>query len=371
MSWEGKPSRQVLLAVLRWNSTPHLSLIAISSVIWLALVFPIGVSAHTYLLRTDPANGTILHTTPPQVRLWFSTMVSPEFSTAVVENAAHEYVNTNDAYLSPHDAREMDVPLPAHLPPGAYTVVWRADSDSDGLVLSGAYSFTIAQAGKTVPGQGQSMPLALPFSSQFNSLIQAVPLLLMLIAVCFQLLDLLSGTFAANTGQGLYKQNMPGARFKRREAIINIVGLVFLILGLSQNAPGIFSSAQTSPLSRPFLQQNTMSALTTFHAEVKTTDKQFSIELDINSNRCCGSLFAMHVRDAISGRPMVNASIALFATMLDMHMGTDTVKVRSDGNGGFKAQSDLSMEGLWQICMRISAIDHTSHTACVKVLIAY
>ena len=106
----GKSIETGSMDTLRWSSVLHLSFIAALSVICLALsIFPAGVSAHTGLLRTDPANDAILRAAPVQARLWFSTVVSPEFSTAVVEDAAHEYVNTHDAPLSPGDAHEMDV----------------------------------------------------------------------------------------------------------------------------------------------------------------------------------------------------------------------------------------------------------------------
>ena len=48
---------------------------------------------------------------PAQVRLWFSAVVDARFSTAMVEDEGHAYVNTRDASLSPADAREMEVPF--------------------------------------------------------------------------------------------------------------------------------------------------------------------------------------------------------------------------------------------------------------------
>ena len=64
-------------------------------------------------------------------------------------------------------------------------------------------------------------------------------------------------------------------------------------------------------------------------------------------------------------------NVVLYTTMLDMHMGTGTLNVQPDGEGRFKSQIDLSMGGLWQVCVVIQTADHKSHEACVKVLIPY
>jgi methionine-rich copper-binding protein CopC len=386
MSLQKKASEQVVMASLRCAIALPLSLFAIPSVICLALFFPASVSAHTDLLRTAPTKGAILSTAPAQARLWFSAVVNPTFSTAIVENEAHEYVNTRDASFSPRDAREMDILLSPHLPPGVYTVVWRAASDSDGLILSGAYSFVIVQAGEMVPRQNS--PTARPFPGQFDSLAHTLLLIGTLVGVVILLFCLLRSVIVENSGQSLTRQPVyqylergaalckkkSGLYFThvlRWESIVGIVALIYLGLGLVQGAPGVFSPTRTLPATRSPLQQDTMSALTSFHAAARTTDKRFIIVLDITTSRCCASTFALSVRDASTGKSMANVSLMIFKTMLDMRMGTDTVSARPDGKGGFSAQSDLSMGGLWQICIGIRTTDHTPHEACVKVLIAY
>src|SRR6266702_6200857 len=118
---------------------------AVPLVAFLIGVVPTPVGAHTILLRSDPINNAVVRSTPVCVRLWFSAAVDPAFSTGIVENAAHTYVNDRDAQLAPGDASEMEIHLHPHLSPGVYAVVWRAVSDVDGRVLFGSLLFAIAR----------------------------------------------------------------------------------------------------------------------------------------------------------------------------------------------------------------------------------
>ncbi len=126
-------------------------LIAVLLAMSLALVLPGTSEAHAILLRSDPAQNAVLSVPPDQVRLWFSEALNPAFSTVVVVNAQSRRVDNQDAQLSLGNASEMDVTLHPNVPPGVYTVVWRADSNDDGHVLSGSFLFTVANPDGTVP----------------------------------------------------------------------------------------------------------------------------------------------------------------------------------------------------------------------------
>jgi hypothetical protein len=164
-------------------------------------------------------------------------------------------------------------------------------------------------------------------------------------------------------------------RTPRWESIIGVAALIGLglsiVLGLPQEVPGIFSLTRASPTTVSYPRQGTMPVLTAFHAAVSTEDKRFIIVLDIDARHSSTSTFTMTVRDADPGKLMADVSVVLFTTMLDMHMGTDSVSVRSDGKGHFSTQSDLSMGGLWQVGIRIQTPDRKQHEAFVKVLIPY
>ena len=364
------------LASLYRTIARYLSLIAALSAISLVLAFPAGANARTVLLRSTPTQGANLSNAPSQIRLWFSAPVDPTFSMAIVENSAHEYVNTHDAYLAPRDARETDVPLSPHLPPGVYTVVWRADSDSDGLVLSGVFTFAIVRPGELVPAPAKA-PLA-------GTLVM---MLMLAAAVCLWMLGILQPTGAAYTRQKRVHQG-----FERRAVLFNMkhilcftytarrastvgaavviyLGLsLALVLGLLHGMSGICSPTRASPATS---HQGTVLVPAAFHAEVRTVDKQFIIVIDINTEHSRTSTFIIGVRDTNSGKLKVDVRLGLFTTMLDMPMGTDAVSVRSDMKGHFRGQSDLSMGGLWQIGIRLQTPDQKPHQAFVRVLILY
>lgn len=126
-------------------------LVAILLAFCLVLLFPGTSEAHSVLVRSDPAPGSVLSVPPEQVSLWFSEALNPAFSTVVVVNSRSQRVNTTDAQIPPENTSEMDVALRPNLPPGVYTVVWRSDSNDDGHVLSASFFFTVANADGTVP----------------------------------------------------------------------------------------------------------------------------------------------------------------------------------------------------------------------------
>jgi copper transport protein len=109
-----------------------------------------GLMQHAFLLRSVPPHSAILSVPPDQVRIWLSEALNPAFSTAVVVNAASQRVDDQDAQLALDDASKMDVTLHPNLAPRVYTVVWRADSNDDGHVLSGSLHFTVANRDGTV-----------------------------------------------------------------------------------------------------------------------------------------------------------------------------------------------------------------------------
>jgi copper transport protein len=127
-------------------------------------------SAHAILLRSDPAKDAILRSVPRGVRMWFSEDLTPVISTAAVLNTASQRVDQRDAGVSPDDSREMDLSLPADLPPGPYLVLWRTGSADDGHSLRGSFLFTIANPDGSVPAsQGITAPKQDPLGSNYTS----------------------------------------------------------------------------------------------------------------------------------------------------------------------------------------------------------
>jgi methionine-rich copper-binding protein CopC len=367
---------------------------AAAAVSCLAFVFPATVCAHTVLLRSDPASDAILRPATVQVRLWFSAAVDPAFSTAIVENGAHEYVNDCDAQLSPGDASEMDVHLRPHLPPGVYAVVWRAVSDDrDGRIISGSFLFAVARTDGTVPGQPSRDGLLQTGLSpgQFNTfaffslvLIPLVSLgIVFWVGASLWLLLMRLPARAYGAGQGLASQQ-DHHRFEQRVAFMrkkhlrrlrrflgwgSVLGVGMVVcLGLVQEWGG--SRWATNAVSTPALrlQQSSMEPLSAFHAALRTTDQRYTIILDVTNAASGPSVFALSVGDPVTGKPIVDVDVSILTTMLDMSMGTDTLKGHAEGKGRFSAQIDLSTSGLWQIGIQLRTPDHRLHEAAVKML---
>src|SRR5262249_11860960 len=81
-------------------------------------------SAHPGLVRSDPADGSVLAHAPSVARLWFSEEISPEFSSARVVDRTGATVAGSRVQVGGDDARQLTVELPGLLR-GSYGLVWR------------------------------------------------------------------------------------------------------------------------------------------------------------------------------------------------------------------------------------------------------
>ncbi len=150
-----------MTTILHRYITRRLLLVAASLAVCLALLFPATASAHAILLRSDPAKDAVLKVPPHEVRMWFSEDLNPAFSTTSVVNASNarasnintpgQRVDNRDAHVSPSDTKEMDVTLPANLPPAAYIVLYQTDSAEDGHILRGSFIFYVARPDGSIP----------------------------------------------------------------------------------------------------------------------------------------------------------------------------------------------------------------------------
>lgn len=99
--------------------------------------------AHANLVRSEPPAGSAQKVAPTHVRLWFSEDVEPSFTTVAVLDKNSAQVDKGDSHRLSDDPKAMEVSLPADLPQGLYTVVWKALSAVDGHVTNGSFSFTV------------------------------------------------------------------------------------------------------------------------------------------------------------------------------------------------------------------------------------
>lgn len=115
-------------------------------VVWAAaallVIPPAPVWAHAQLRDASPPVGGTIASAPAQVELTFSEGLEPSFSSIIVQNAAGQRVDKNDAHVVNGKPSRFAVGLPS-LDPGRYTVIWHVTS-VDTHKTEGRYTFTVA-----------------------------------------------------------------------------------------------------------------------------------------------------------------------------------------------------------------------------------
>ncbi len=141
--------------------------------------------------------------------------------------------------------------------------------------------------------------------------------------------------------------------------VIVCTGLLAVFAGTLQPA------ALPAPSSTTSTQQNAPAK--PFHTIVETTDKKFQVKVSVDPNRFGENTFSATVMDS-SGKPVPDTSVgvSLYATMLDMDMGTEPINLKPDGKGNFSAKGDLSMGGHWGLRVQVRTLDNTLHEATLK-----
>lgn len=102
-------------------------------------VLPSGALAHAALVRSDPAANTVLTEPPPEIRLWFSEAISPDFSSAQILDINSQPVK--DVALRVNPAENLLILTPPPLPEGLYSVRWKVLSEADGHFTQGLLVF--------------------------------------------------------------------------------------------------------------------------------------------------------------------------------------------------------------------------------------
>jgi copper resistance protein C len=101
------------------------------------------LEAHAFLKRAEPGVGSMVQTSPNEVRIWFTEDIEPAFSTVQVFDASGKEVDKRDVHLDRSDRSLLHVSLPP-LTAGSYKVVWRVVS-VDTHVTNGNFTFQVAR----------------------------------------------------------------------------------------------------------------------------------------------------------------------------------------------------------------------------------
>ena len=97
--------------------------------------------AHAFLERAEPRVGSHVAAAPSEVKLWFREALETAFSSVTVTDASGQRVDRDDARVDAAQKGLLRVSLQS-LPPGAYTVHWRAVS-IDTHVTQGQFVFRV------------------------------------------------------------------------------------------------------------------------------------------------------------------------------------------------------------------------------------
>jgi putative copper export protein/methionine-rich copper-binding protein CopC len=110
--------------------------------------------AHTFVIGSDPVDGSTVSTAPTVVRIFFNEEISSA-SIAYVFTPDGHIVDSARSSIPATNPRELDTRLitPGELPQGGYTVRWTALANDDGYTTHGVIGFNIGHSSVGLPGQ--------------------------------------------------------------------------------------------------------------------------------------------------------------------------------------------------------------------------
>lgn len=130
----------------------------------MALLLVRPAAAHASLVRSVPAAGAQLDTSPPSLTLEFSEDLDPAFSQAQLFDSRNQLVEPGPGDIAPAAPRVLRLTLP-DLPQGSYTALWRVRSLADGHITQGSLPFGVGVAASAlalIPPPGAPDPATLP-----------------------------------------------------------------------------------------------------------------------------------------------------------------------------------------------------------------
>jgi methionine-rich copper-binding protein CopC len=108
----------------------------------MAWVLGVGLAlGHSGLQRAEPPVESSLKRPPPEVKLYFSDPLEPDYSTVRVKDGRGAQIDRQDAHVDPSNPRLLRVTLPP-LGHGTYAVIWRVLS-IDSHVTEGRFTFRV------------------------------------------------------------------------------------------------------------------------------------------------------------------------------------------------------------------------------------
>jgi putative copper export protein/methionine-rich copper-binding protein CopC len=131
-----------------------LSLCILITLSWLPVIIrPPAVLASSFVIGSDPVDGSTISTPPTQVRIFFNTPISSASIANVYFGINYQVMNAGRSHVASNNPQELDTPLITQLPLGSYTVRWIALSTTDGQATHGVIGFNIGHSSTGLAGQ--------------------------------------------------------------------------------------------------------------------------------------------------------------------------------------------------------------------------
>jgi methionine-rich copper-binding protein CopC len=105
---------------------------------------PFPALARPKLVKARPEKGVIVKKTPTKIQLWFHEDLDTRGSSFTVVNQKKERVDRGQGKVDLHDRTMMEGPV-GPLPPGVYTVKWKAVADDDKGVTERTFTFRVRE----------------------------------------------------------------------------------------------------------------------------------------------------------------------------------------------------------------------------------
>ena len=112
-------------------------------------------SAHSQLVSSSPGAGDVVAPAPTEIRLAFSEPIEGRYTSLDLVDGSGRALLADAGAPDPTDGHILVAEAPP-LPPGSYTVNWRAVSASDGHVTQGFITFGVGSGSSGGAGSGDS-----------------------------------------------------------------------------------------------------------------------------------------------------------------------------------------------------------------------
>ncbi|HZU68464.1 MAG TPA: copper resistance protein CopC [Ktedonobacteraceae bacterium] len=201
---------------------------------WLPLLAaPPEAAAQSFVIGSDPVDGSTINSAPRVIRIFFNEEISPASIAHISFAPDGQLMDGGRSVVPSSNPRELDTPLlpSARLPQGSYIVRWTALSRVDGRATHGVIGFNIGHSSLGLPGEvilGPSTSNILPQLDTLGILVVAWDWLAM-VALVFWLGILVGEGLVLARGQK--EDDLPLLALRKQSVPVQRLCLLALLCG--------------------------------------------------------------------------------------------------------------------------------------------